>query len=116
MSVARAVLLRLIIGLGIAVLGILLSVATKDWSIEYNWFGMLGMILLGLSGIAMFSTGARQRWSAKSSAHSGLNKDKNVSHSPTGNAVHWAITFFIIGAINFLAPIFIYYTFHPEIL
>ncbi len=103
MAVMRAVVIRLMIGVGIAVAGVIASVVTRNWSIEYNWFGMLGMILLGVAAILMFSPGVKR------SSHG--------QHKPiVGNEIHWGVTLFLIGIVNFFMPIFIYYLFHPSVV
>ncbi|PWI58379.1 hypothetical protein [Sulfoacidibacillus thermotolerans] len=112
MAVLQAIFIRVAIGFSIAAVGTLVSLVTGNWRIEYDWFGMLGMILLGAASIPLFTTSSRkyistQRKIAKEPLHDAVQIQN-------GNEIHLAVTLFLIGAINFLVPIIIYYGFHPK--
>lgn len=99
---------RLIIGIGIAAAGVLVSLITNDWNIEYWWFGGFGILMILFAALPFFGGGASTAGMAWYKPDAANDEYKN-SRLSSGGSMNWSITAFIIGIINLLASVFVYH-------
>ncbi len=97
---------RIGIGLGIAVIGIVVSVVTNNWHIDYWWFGGFGALMNSLAAIPQMGgnlSNVRMAW-YKPDAYL-----DDYKRSRSAGSMNWMVTAFIIGIINLLTPILVYH-------
>ena len=99
---------RLIIGLFIALLGVILAFSIRDMQIEYTWFSSLGFVCMFLAAIP-FMPGARR---GEFRANWALRKYKRFSESSRqslNSTTNFAITMALIGGVNLVITIVVFY-------
>ena len=106
MSLVKALLWRFGIGLGIALVGVVLSVFTGNMRIDYTWFSLLGIVVIVLA-IVPFLPGSRRG----NSMYSRSIKDSQWTRKSFDAAANYAISLVIVGAVNIAVPLLVYYFF-----
>lgn|GEM_PF-3174242 len=106
-SLLRLVGLRIGVGLGISVLGILISWIVGDWKISFTYFTLFGTILLVFAAFP-YALGSKR---AERRVRTVLNRriDMGVTSHSKEEAANWSITMGIIGAVNVILPVIVYY-------
>lgn len=107
-----AVLWRIGLAVLIAAIGLGLSIALNNWSIEYTWFTILGFLCV-LAAALPFTPGARLGAFRGSRGGPLLGKtayiEGNAHRRSRSREMSFSITLAIIGAVNIGVPILMYY-------
>jgi hypothetical protein len=107
MSIVKAIGIRVLVGLGTSLIGLVLSWLTHDWKISYTYFTLFGALLLVIAAFP-YSIGSKR---AERKVRLVLNRkiDMGVSQGTKEENANWSITLGIIGGINVLLPVLVYY-------
>lgn len=103
-----AVAWRLGIGIGIALIGTLISWSLGNWNIEYVWFSGLGFVCV-LLAMLPFTPGAR-RGDFRGNYFTSRSKFTAANKRTYESNTNFAITMAFIGLANIGIPVLIYYS------
>lgn len=107
MAILKYIWNRILIGLGIWALGALISWVFHDWKISNTYFTLAGTIMIVLAAFP-YAIGSKR---AERKVRLVLNRkiDMGVTQATKEESAAWSITLGIIGAVNVIFPVLLYY-------